>query len=183
MPVALILISLLFSSPFEAGLDSVGDQVKTTACVADPDPPAYYAIELVTTGRVPGSSGATGIADVMFKSSPFGVALSPTGEYVYSLSIAIENLATAQRGSYVAWVTTPNLTEVTKLGALDDRHEIRGETEWNKFLVVVSLEEEPESVERWSGPIVMRGMSRSGLMHTMAGHGPFASEPCARYGY
>ena len=66
---------------------------------------------------------------------------------------------------------------------LDDTHRIQGEAGWNKFLVVVSLEEEPEAVERWSGPIVLRGMSRSGMMHTMAGHGPFASEPCATYGY
>jgi hypothetical protein len=29
----------------------------------------------------------------------------------------------------------------------------------------------------------MRGMSRSGMMHTMAGHGPFQQENCARYGY
>ena len=35
----------------------------------------------------------------------------------------------------------------------------------------------------WTGPIVIRGMSRSGMMHTMAGHGPFEEENCAAYGY
>jgi len=35
----------------------------------------------------------------------------------------------------------------------------------------------------WTGPVVMRGMSRSGLMHTMAGHGAFEQENCAAYGY
>jgi hypothetical protein len=29
----------------------------------------------------------------------------------------------------------------------------------------------------------MRGMSRSGRMHTLAGHGPFEAEPCAKYGF
>ena len=154
------------------------------ACVPpDPDPPKYYAIDLVTTKRVPGSRRATGVADVTFKPSPFGVALSPTGEYAYTLSIAIDELAPARTGAYVVWVTTPDLSKVERIGVLDDTHRIRGEVGWNKFLVVISHEENPDAVQRWSGPIVLRGMSRSGMMHTMAGHGPFESEPCAVYGY
>ncbi|MDE2875730.1 MAG: hypothetical protein OXU69_07275 [Gemmatimonadota bacterium] len=31
--------------------------------------------------------------------------------------------------------------------------------------------------------VVIRGMSRSGMTHTMAGHGPFEEENCAAYGY
>ena len=158
--------------------------VSKLACVSpDPDPPVYYAIDLVTTRRVPGSRRANGVADVTFRPSPFGIALSPTGEYVYNLSIAIDELVPARNGSYVVWVTTPNLDQVVRLGTLDGTHRIQGQVEWNKFLVVVSLEENPDAVQRWSGPIVLRGMSRSGMMHTMAGHGPFASEPCAVYGY
>lgn len=168
-------------SPVEAVAPAPGPS--SPVCTADPDPPPYYAIDLVTTRRVPGSARATGVADVTFKASPFGVALSPTGEYAYTLSVSIDDLAPAPSGAYVVWVTTPDLSRVEKIGALDDTHRIAGEAAWNKFLVVVSLEEEPDTVERWSGPIVLRGMSRSGMMHTMAGHGPFSSEPCARYGY
>ena len=47
--------------------------------------------------------------------------------------------------------------------------------------VGVAAGEEPGAM--WTGPVVSRGMSRSGLMHTMAGHGPFETEPCAVYGY
>ena len=55
---------------------------------------------------------------------------------------------------------------------------------WNKFLVFVTLEPAEATGEaRWQGPVVMRGLSRSGLMHTMAGHGPYEQEPCAVYGY
>ena len=43
------------------------------------------------------------------------------------------------------------------------------------------IDEEPTDI--WSGPVVMRGMSRSGLMHTLAGHGPYEKEPCAKYGF
>lgn len=182
MPFVLLLLSLLATPP-EADTPGLGDRADALACVADPDPPPYYAIDLVTTRRVPGSSSATGVANVTFKASPFGVALSPTGEYVYTLSIAIDDLAPARSGAYVVWVTTRDLSQVEKIGVLDDTHRIQGEAAWNKFLVVVSLEEEPETATRWSGPIVLRGMSRSGKMHTMAGHGPFASEPCATYGY
>ena len=76
-----------------------------------------------------------------------------------------------------------------RLGALEVGEAERvsgfsGEVGWNKFLVVITLEPEddPEAAT-WSGPIVLRGMSRSGAMHTMAGHGPFQEENCAAYGY
>ena len=178
MPFVVLLLSLLAAASPEAPPASAAGVL---AC--DPDPPPYYAIELVTTRRTPGSARATGLADVTFRTSPFGVALSPTGEYVYDLAIAIDDLAPAPTGAYVVWVTTRDLGQVVKVGMLDDTHRIRGEVAWNKFLVVVSLEDDPDAAERWTGPIVLRGMSRSGRMHTMAGHGPFASEPCATYGY
>ncbi|WP_412067548.1 hypothetical protein [Rubrivirga sp. IMCC43871] len=184
--LAASLLALL-ASAFPADLDRqaiASLPVMAPACEqADPDPPAYYAIDLFTTGRVPGSRRATGVANVTFRPSPFGVALSATGTYVYDLAITVENLAPALNGAYVAWATTPDLSTVERLGTLDDSHQIGGRVEWNKFLVVVSLEADPEAVERWSGPIVLRGMSRSGMMHTMAGHGPFETEPCAVYGY
>ena len=65
-----------------------------------------------------------------------------------------------------------------------DERETTARVDWNQFLVVVSLEPSADQIgARWSGPIVMRGLSRSGFMHTMAGHGPFEEENCAAYGY
>ena len=53
-----------------------------------------------------------------------------------------------------------------------------------EILVVITLEAgDDPSAQRWSGPIAFRGMSRSGLMHTMAGHGALQQENCAAYGY
>ncbi|MEO0560284.1 MAG: hypothetical protein AAF170_19120 [Bacteroidota bacterium] len=184
--LAALLVVPRWASPAEAAPPDRQLDLRAfeLACVSsDPDPPEYYAIDLVTTKRVPGSRRATGVADVTFRRSPFGIALSPTGEYVYDLSIAIDELAPARTGAYVVWVTTPDLSQVERIGVLDGTHRIRGDVSWNKFLVVVSHEENPEAVQRWSGPIVLRGMSRSGMMHTMAGHGPFDTEPCAVYGY
>ncbi len=133
---------------------------------------------------MPGSGQASGVGLITFVSSPFGLAVAPDGSYVYDLILSTERLASPREGTYVVWVTTPSLDRVRLVGALDEQGGIRGRVEWNKFLVVVTLEPrlDPEST-LWSGPIVMRGMSRSGMMHTMAGHGPFETENCAVYGY
>ncbi len=162
---------------------SVGSPAGSTCAVGD-GPPRYYAIDLVTTRRLPGARMARGKADVVFARSPFGLALSADGSYVYELLISIDNLAPARNGAYVAWVTTPQLDQRVRLGALDADHKVSGSVGWNKFLVVVTLEDdEAEGAQSWTGPVVVRGMSRSGLMHTQAGHGPFEAEPCAVYGY
>jgi hypothetical protein len=61
---------------------------------------------------------------------------------------------------------------------------LTGRVEWNKFLLIITAEAPGETPgDRWQGPVVMRGMSRSGMMHTMAGHGPFELESCLKYGY
>jgi len=153
-------------------------------CLAEPEPPAYYAVELVTTKRVPGTGLASGTGHVTFAASPFGVALTPDGSYLYDVGIELSDLKRPRSGTLVAWATTTQVDQIRRLGALDDAYRSHGQVSWNKFLLVVTLEEsdDPEA-EMWSGPIVMRGMSRSGMMHTMAGHGPFQQENCARYGY
>ncbi len=151
---------------------------------ADPEPPIYYKIDLKTTRKVPGARLATGVGNVTFAPSPFGVAISPNGTYVYDLDIAVERITAQTDKAYAVWVTTPDLKQVHFLGTLDENNRIRGRVDWNKFLVVVSLESTADEFDsRWSGPIVLRGMSRSGMMHTMAGHGPYVTEPCAVYGY
>lgn len=169
---------------FVLTLPASSSVASSPTCSVGDEPPPYYAIDLVTTKRIPGARLAKGKADVVFARSPFGLALSADGSYVYELRIAIDNLAPAREGAYVAWVTTPQLDQRVRLGALDADHKVTGTVGWNKFLVVVTLEEdEAEGAESWTGPVVVRGMSRSGLMHTQAGHGPFEVEPCAVYGY
>lgn len=156
------------------------------ACVMtpDPDPPPYYAFPLVSTRRVPGSARAVGTGDVTFASSPFGVALAPDGSYLLDVHLSVRGLRKPAEGVYVVWITTPELDRVTRVGVLDGSGQVGGQTAWNKFLVVVSLEPtDDQAAEMWSGPIVLRGMSRSGMMHTMAGHGAFQQENCAKYGY
>ena len=156
----------------------------TPVGAASTEPSAYYAIELVPTGRVPGTRLSKGVAYSTAATSPFfGVALAPSGEYLHDLEIVVEGLRAPASGAYVAWVTDTEVSEIVRLGALDERFRVTGQTAWNKFLVVITREASDEPTDTWEGPIIMRGMSRSGRMHTMAGHGPFQAEPCAKYGF
>ena len=156
----------------------------TRVCAPASADPEYYRIALVSTRRVPGSARANGAAEVFYADSPFGVSIAPDGSYVQRLEIRIDGLEPARGGAYVVWVTTPSLDRVEFLGTLDTDHRLSGHVLWNKFLVVISLEPDPElRGPRWSGPIVLRGVSRSGMMHSLAGHGPFEQENCVAFGY
>ena len=58
------------------------------------------------------------------------------------------------------------------------------EDEEHGMEIVITLEaDDHPDAETWSGPVVFRGMSRSGMMHTMVGHGALQQENCAAYGY
>jgi hypothetical protein len=71
---------------------------------------------------------------------------------------------------------------VIKLGTLAEDGTLEGSISLNKFLVFLTAESAAD-VERWSGPVLLRGSSPSGRMHSMAGHGPFEGEPCAVVGF
>lgn len=163
-------------------VDSAAPTSESTC--ADATSPDYYEIELVTTRKVSGARLAKGVGEVTYAQSPFGVSVSEEGSYLVNIDVSMSNVRLAEDKKLVAWVTTPQLDEIRSLGALDENLKVSGQTDFNKFLLVITLEpagEEPGAM--WTGPVVSRGMSRSGLMHTMAGHGPFETEPCAVYGY
>jgi hypothetical protein len=153
-------------------------------CVA-PAGPEYYAVELYTTKRVPGTGLARGVADVSRShQSPFAVALTADGSYSYDLALSFERMKPPSVGTLVAWVATSDLDRVTRIGALDAQLRAAGSVTWNQFLVVVTLEANDDpSATAWSGPVAFRGMSRSGMLHTMIGHGALQQENCAAYGY
>lgn len=146
--------------------------------------PEFYSIELVPTGRVPGTGNVRGTVAVKFARTPFDFAVSNGGTFHRRLELDLSGLQPPREGEYVVWVAPPNLTPVKRLGTLGEEMKLVGDVAFPKFLVIVTLEREPDrDAERWTGPVVHRGMSRSGFMHTMAGHGPFEQEPCAGYGF
>ncbi|HIL88998.1 MAG: hypothetical protein ABGY10_10200 [bacterium] len=145
----------------------------------------YYTVELVTTKNIPGTGLATGRADLSVPAnSPFSVAISPDGSYEYFVRVSLERMKIPTEGRLVAWVTTRELDRIERLGTLDQNLRASGKVRWNKFLVVITLEADNNPEQSiWAGPIVFRGMSRSGRMHTMVGHGALQQENCAAYGY
>jgi len=146
-------------------------------------PAEYYEMDLVPTRSIPGASRARGQVALTFRSSPFGVDLSTDGSYQYHLEIEVSRLPQAGGDEFVVWASTPRLDEVQRLGVLRGDGVVTGSVAWNKFLVFVTLEPAAVDEGMWTGPVVLRGISRSGLMHTMAGHGAFEEENCATYGY
>ena len=151
---------------------------------ATPPGPEYYQFPMVSTRRVPGTGNASGVGEVAFTQSPYGIALGQDGSYQYDFTVRFDRLNPARGGTYVVWTTTPELDQIALAGELTNPAGFDGKVAWNKFLVVVTLEPafDPDAT-MWTGPIVIRGMSRSGMMHTMAGHGPFEEKNCAAYGY
>jgi hypothetical protein len=144
----------------------------------------YYEFELVPTRNVPGTGRSSGLGRVTFTPSPFVVSIGSDGSYQYDLAIETIRLKPPREGVLVAWAMTPEIDRVVRLGTLDENMSVSGSVEWNKFLVAITLETDDDAEsKRWAGPVVMRGVSRSGLMHTMAGHGPFQKELCATYGF
>lgn len=149
-------------------------------CGAAAEPPVYYAFPLRPTRSDARLGRVTGTATLTWHASPFDVHLSRDGHFVYDLVVEIEGLR--PRGNQVGfalWVAPPDLKQVELVGLLDEHGRTTGIVHFNKFLVFLTEEPDASSVgERWSGPILLKGMSRSARMQSMAGHGFFEQEPC-----
>jgi len=102
--------------------------------------------------------------------SPFGVSVSEAGEVLHELSIEIDSLPPAAPGErYVVWLATPSLDSVARLGPIEVGRPVTASSGLAQMLVVVTRESGAPS-ERWRGPIVLRGRSRSALIQSLLNH-------------
>ena len=184
MTSSALLILTLTLTPI-AGMETLPADPAALAFCEAPSGPEYYRFPLTSTRNIPGTGIARGTAAIAPPpDSPVPVALSNDGSYVYDVEVRIERMKPPANGRLVAWVTTPELDRIERMGALDEHMTTVGSVSWNKFIVVVTLEPgDATDGETWTGPIVFRGMSRSGAMHTMLGHGALQQENCTSYGY
>ena len=159
----------------QANAATTASSICAAARPAGPDP---YLVQLVPTAH---ANGARGHVELRFAPSPFGVTVTAQGNHLYDAKLTTSGLR-PDGSTLVVWAATPSLDQVQKLGALDAQGTLSGRIAFNKFLVFVTAETSA-GVERWSGPILLRGISPSGRMHTMAGHGPFQGEPCSKWGF
>lgn len=194
-----------------AGADAPEAAICAAAPAAFAEGPDPFHIPLTTSRH---AIGAEGEARLSFAASPFGIAVDQDGRHVYRIELRTSGLEIPGRASpadsadpaagssaarsgtrAVAWVATPDLDLVVRLGTLREDGTLTGRVAFNKFLLFVTAETDADTpsadtaetrpapaadgaAERWSGPVLLSGISRSGLLHTMAGHGPFEGEPC-----
>ena len=136
--------------------------------------PDLYRIVLSGTGT---GSRLTGTATLTPARSPFGIATTRDGQFVFEIAVEVPVLPPptafgSTATTYVAWVTTANLDRVERLGALMPGVPTRGKVAMTKFMVVISAEANALGA-RWSGPIVMRGTSASSYLTNFSGHTMF----------
>ena len=137
----------------------------TVAAAQATGDPSMYSIELLPT---PDMRGAGGVVELGWVQSPFGMAVTREGHHVYEISMRIEGLPEASSlgsySTYVAWVTTPLLNPMVKLGEIENGwNESVGRVAFNKFTIMISAEVSPDVTDR-KGRLVLRGMSPSSYM-------------------
>ena len=137
-----------------------------------------YDFRLRATSR---ARGAAGVGKLLPAHSPFGFPLTAEGFPVYDLELNLWGLrpppSSTPSATYVAWLTTPELDRTEKLGPVEPSGSFRfGVSTMNKFILMVTLEASADVVKR-RGPIVLRGISPSGLMQSFASHELFDNMP------
>lgn len=139
----------------------------------------YYRIDLRPPASTLGGRDVAGRVEVSYPPSPFGLPMDGDGQLLRRLRVVVDDGWRAERGRLVAWVAAPDLDPARRLGELGEDGTVSGEVALNKYLVFVT-EEPPnaDATDRWQGPVVLKGKSRSGRMQSMASHGMFEREPC-----
>ncbi|MEE8477014.1 MAG: multicopper oxidase family protein [Gemmatimonadales bacterium] len=160
----LVLLALVIGAAFVARPQNEAD------LCGDPEPGALspsrdlYCIELVAAPRFEATSGRVGLR---FADSPFTHSVTADGRSRFDAEITLEGLPPV--GSlggfthYVAWVATPVLFPIRKLGVVGNGTTLLGPIDYNKFVVLITAEPS-DTTEDWSGPIVLRGQSASTRM-------------------
>ncbi|WP_419861700.1 hypothetical protein [Candidatus Palauibacter sp.] len=154
------------ATPWVDAAPSVG------ACLLTPE-----VVRLSGTQSAPGSRGSMTLTQ---PGSPFEITVDEGGFQTFDIEIQVEQMRKRRGAVYVAWAAKPELDEWVRLGTLGEDNRLAGRVAWNQFLIFVS-EEASADVERWQGPIMLTGLSPSGRLHTMAGHGPFEAMNCQLY--
>ena len=173
---AVALGTLVAGEARAAGPSGVGPWVDAAplvgGCLLTPE-----VVRLSGTQSAPGSRGSMTLTQ---PGSPFEITVDEGGFQTFDIEIQVEQMRKRRGAFYVAWAAKPELDEWVKLGTLGEDNRLAGRVAWNQFLIFVS-EEGSADVERWQGPIMLTGLSPSGRLHTMAGHGPFEAMNCQLY--
>jgi hypothetical protein len=136
-----------------------------------------FDIPLRSTSTVP---GARGTARLVFAPSPFGVAVTAEGVSSYDVRLEVTGLpqpsSLGAYTSYVAWAATTDLSRWHRLGTVRNGSTTVGRAELNKFLLIITLEQDSLAMKR-SGPTVLHGPSPSTWLQSLLSHPLFRGIP------
>jgi len=120
-----------------------------------------YCIELIAAPRIVGASGRV---ELLMRSGPFTVDVTASGVLRFSPVITLEGLpAPASLGpysTYVAWVATPVMSPVLRLGVVRNGRAQLPAIALDKFIILVTAERSA-TVTSPTGRFVLRGASPS----------------------
>jgi len=135
-----------------------------------------HCIDLFPTAR---GGGAAGVIELVRPSTPFGVAVAPSGHHVSDLVAWIAGLpdpsTLGDYTTFVAWATPLTLDPVVNIGVVTNGENRLDAVAFNKYLIMVSAEASAVVTER-EGPLVLRGRSPSSKMEA---HDLLATAPSA----
>jgi len=136
--------------------------------------PDLYLVPLKGTGP---SSRLVGTARLIPARSPFGVATTRDGQFVFAVEVEVPSLPPPSAFGpnhvvYVAWIASAQLDRIERIGVLTPGTPLRGRVAIPKFMVVITAEPNAGG-DKWTGPIVMRGTSPSSYLTNFSGHTMF----------
>jgi len=137
-------------------------------------PPGGPGFPLIPGTMFPSASGYVALRRVW---SPFEITVTTDGIVEYDAVVTVAGLPPTQGDtSYVAWLATPALDRVVRLGPVGTDRALTQRVRWNQVMVVVTRETGTPG-ERWTGPTVLVGRSRSALIRPLWGHSLFRRVP------
>lgn len=129
-----------------------------------------FDIQLLSTPKVP---SARGDARLVFASSPFGVAVTADGRSRYDVLVTASGLpepsTLGEYTAYVAWEVSTDLAHWHRLGTVTNGRSTVGQTERNKFLLVITAEATATTTAH-AGPTVLHGISPSAWLQSFMSH-------------
>lgn len=115
----------------------------------------------------PDYRGASGTVELRRLRGPFTVSPTADGRLRYEAIATIAGLPPAEsmrtHSTYVAWLSGPGLYPMRRLGPITDGETSLGIIDLNRFLIIVSAEDEATAETELgpTGPIILRGQSPS----------------------
>ena len=120
-----------------------------------------YCIELV---RAVGIRSGSGRVELGRAPGPFTVDVSPDGHLRYTPTVTLSGLprpaSLGRYAAFVAWVASPTMDVIQRLGAVDNGRNVLPAISLDKFIVLVTAEESARATDM-HGRLLLRGMSPS----------------------